>query len=62
MLVASRKMVYQINDNELETVTESKVFRDNANISELKDWFDKGNESFHFYASPVIQVQFKNNF
>lgn len=58
MLIATRKMTYQINEYEFETVTESKVFQDNASISELKDWFEYGNKSLHIYASPAIQVQF----
>lgn len=58
MLIASRKMVFQINDKDFETITESKVFQDSANISDLKEWFEEGNKSFHFYASPVIQIQF----
>lgn len=58
MLIATRKMTYQISEYEFETVTESKVFQDNASISELKDWFEYGNKSFHIYASPAIQVQF----
>ena len=58
MLIATRKMTYQISEYEFETVTESKVFQDNASISELKDWFEDGNKSFHIYATPAIQVQF----
>lgn len=37
MLIATRKMTYQISEYEFETVTESKVFQDNASILELKD-------------------------
>lgn len=58
MIIATRKMVFQINDNEFETITDCKNFNDNATISELKEWFEEGNKSFHFYASPVIQIQF----
>lgn len=58
MIIATRKMVFQINDNEYETITDCKNFDDTATISELKEWFEKGNKSFHSYASPVVQIQF----
>lgn len=58
MIIATRKMTFQINDNEFETITDCKNFDDTATISELKKWFKEGNESFHYYASPVIQIQF----
>lgn len=58
MIIASRKMVYQINDNEYETIVESKTFDDSATIKDIKDWRDKQNKSFHFYGSPAIQILF----
>ena len=51
-------MVFQINDNEFETVTDCKNFDDNAALSDLKEWFERGNKDYHFYASPIIQIQF----
>lgn len=58
MIIAARKMVFQINDNEFETITDCKNFNDTATISELKEWFKEGNKSYHFYASPIVQIQF----
>lgn len=58
MIIASRKMTYQINDNEFETITDSATFDDNATIKDIKEWYDKQNTSFHFYASPAIQLLF----
>ena len=58
MIIASRKMVYQINDNEYETITDSKTFNDTATINDIKKWRDEQNKSFHFYASPAIQILF----
>ena len=61
MVIASRKMTYQINDNEFETITDSTTFVDNATIKEIKEWRDKQNTSFHYYASPAIQLLFIEN-
>ena len=58
MIIAARKMVYQINDNDFETITDCKKFNDDASFSDLKEWFIEGNKSYHFYASPAIQIQF----
>lgn len=58
MIIATRKIVYQINDNEFETITQCKNFDNNATFTELKEWFEEANKSYHFYASPVIQIQF----
>lgn len=61
MVIVSRKMTYQINDNEFETITDSTTFSDNATMKEIREWRDKQNASFHFYASPVIQLLFIEN-
>lgn len=61
MVIVSRKMTYQINDNEFETITDSATFDDNTTIKDIKEWRDKQNASFHFYASPVIQLLFIEN-
>ena len=61
MVIVSRKITYQINDNEFETITDSATFDDNAIIKNIKDWRDKQNASFHYYASPAIQLLFVEN-
>jgi hypothetical protein len=52
--IASQKVVYQINDNEFETVTESQVFDETDTFAKLKKWADR--KSYHFYKSSAIQV------
>ena len=52
--IASQKVVYQINDNEFETVTESMVFNETDTFAKLKEWANR--QCYHFYRSGAIQV------
>ena len=53
--IASQKVVYQINDNEFETVTESMILNETDTFAKLKEWAER--KMYAFYRSPAIQIQ-----
>lgn len=53
-IVASQKVVYQINDNDFETVTENMIFNETDTFAKLKEW--SGRKIYAYYRSPAIQL------
>ena len=52
--VASQKVVYQINDNEFETVSENMIFDETDTFAKMAEWGTR--KICAFYRSPVIQI------
>lgn len=59
MIIAQRKMSYQIGENDFDIVTETKTFDDSATVADIRKWHDELNTQYHFYASPEVKLQFK---
>ncbi len=61
MVIATRRMSFQIAESDFDVTTECKKFDDNATISEIKRWYEEGNKKYHFYASSEICIHFVND-
>lgn len=59
MIIANRQMSYQIAESDFDVIIESKVFDDNATLEDVKKWYDELSKNYHFYASPIITIQFE---